>query len=292
MIVFIVSAEHHYTLEEVVQEAAGPKVQIATYDQILGTSEVQLATYVFTDFDRLPISHIRVAAQLYRKMRAAGLRVLNDPARVLSRFGLLRRLYNSGLNSFNAYRVEDEVLPERWPVFLRTEGDHGAPFSELLHNPAEIEQAINNGIDAGLPLTGMLIVEFAAEPVIPGLYRKLSAFRIGDTYVATNCVHQDHWLVKYGTKGIAPPELYEEELRIVRENPFEAAIKPAFEAAGLEYGRIDFGIVDGKVQTYEINSNPNVNFPTEHPSEHRLESFRIFKRNFFAALAGVDTREA
>jgi len=53
------------------------------------------------------------------------------------------------------------------------------------------------------------------------------------------------------------PELYDEELRIVRENPYGSAVAAAFELAGIEYGRADFGLVDSKVQLYEINSNPH-----------------------------------
>jgi hypothetical protein len=62
-----------------------------------------------------------------------------------------------------------------------------------------------------------------------------------------------------------------------------------FELAAIEYGRADFGLGGGKTQIYEINSNPDIQFPTEHPSAARTESFRVFKRNFYAALAGIDT---
>ena len=31
-----------------------------------------------------------------------------------------------------------------------------------------------------------------------------------------------------------------------------------FALANIDYGRIDYGIVDGQVQTFEINNNPSV----------------------------------
>jgi hypothetical protein len=65
-------------------------------------------------------------------------------------------------------------------------------------------------------------------------------------------------------------------LRIVRDNPFEAPLKPVFELAAIEYGRADFGRLGGKAQIYEINGNPHIQFPTEHPSAPRTESFRSF----------------
>ena len=109
----------------------------------------------------------------------------------------------------------------------------------------EARRAVDAAIADGAPLTTLLLVEYAAEPVAPNLFRKLSMFRLGDTYVAAHCVHEGNWLVKYGTKGIATPELYEDELRLIRDNPFEAALRPAFELAGIEYGRADFGLACG-----------------------------------------------
>ena len=153
----------------------------------------------------------------------------------------------------------------------------------------ETRRAVNDAIAAGYPITSLLMIEYAAEPVRPGLFRRLSVFRIGEAYVGANCVHEDNWLVEYGTEGIAPAELYADELRIVRDNPFEAAMRPVFDLAAIEYGRSDFGLVGGKVQTYEINTNPHIEFPATHPSEDRIESYRIFQRNLYDALAGIDT---
>jgi hypothetical protein len=164
-----------------------------------------------------------------------------------------------------------------------------ALLTDLMHNWDEARRAIEAAVAAGAPISSLLLVEYAAEPVRPGLFRKLSVFRIGDVYFGAHCVHEDKWLVKLGTKGIAPPELYEDELRIVRDNPFEAVLKPVFELAAIEYGRSDFGLVGGKAQIYEINSNPHIQFPTEHPSAPRTESFNVFKQNFYAALAEIDT---
>jgi hypothetical protein len=142
-----------------------------------------------------------------------------------------------------------------------------------------------------MPLASLLLVEYAAEPVQPNLFRKLSVYRFGDVWFGGTCVHEDMWLVKGGVLGIATPELYDDELRIVRDNPYCAAVAPAFALAGIEYGRIDFGLVGGKPQIYEINSNPTVSFPTEHPSPARVESYRIYRRNFLDALIANDSPE-
>jgi hypothetical protein len=289
VIVFVVTPEHPYTVQDIVEQSPGPKVKVTTYDELFGLSQVPLATYIFTDLDRLPLWRVHQAAIIYRQLRQAGARVLNDPARAPSRFGLLRQLYRCGINSFNAYRVEEGLIPKSWPVFLRCEGGHDAPLTDLMHDWDEARRAVDTAIADGAPLTSLLLVEYAAEPVAPGLFRKLSMYRLGDTYVAGHCVHEGNWLVKYGTKGIATPELYEDELRLIRDNPFEAALKPAFELAGIEYGRADFGLVGGKVEIYEINTNPHVKFPTE-PSPFRVESHALFRDKFYEALGRLDFR--
>jgi len=106
VIIFVMTPEHPYTLQEAVQESPGLKLRIATYDQLFAMTRPPRATYVFTDLDRLPLWRVRLAAGIYRRLRDDGMRVLNDPARLPSRFGLLRQLCRHGINDFDAYRVE------------------------------------------------------------------------------------------------------------------------------------------------------------------------------------------
>lgn len=289
MIVFVTTAAHGYTHEHVVRQARDFEVTITSYESLLRQKGFRNATYVFTDMDRLSPSALARAALCFRHLQSCGMRVLNDPARFHTRSGLLRRLHTLGINRFNAYRVEEDVEPQRWPVFVRTEGDHGYPTSDLLHTPEELAVAISQAIERGVPRSALIIVEYAAEPVRPGLFRKLSAFRIGAESVAHFCVHEDRWLVKYGKMGIAPEELYRDELRIVTDNPYWPELQRVFEIAAIDYGRVDFGLVGGSVRVYEINTNPQVKFPTEHPSAFRIESYRVFETNYFTALRALDT---
>lgn len=292
MIVFIHTTEHSYTHKAIVGGVAPARVEVVTYDTLLGAKKVPRATYVFTDMDRLSLWQLRLAALTFRRMRERGLRVLNDPARALSRWGLLRRLHLAGINDFNAYRVEEGVRPRRWPVFLRAEGAHLGPITDLLHDWEQVATEIERALAKGAPLTGLLIVEYAGEPVLPGLYRKFSSFRMGPADFAHVCVHDDHWVAKVGKTGIAPPALYDDEQRVVRENPHGPILAHVFDLAGIGYGRADFGLVQGKVQVYEINTNPEVAFEDDHPSPVRLESYRIFKENYVAALRAIDTPES
>lgn len=262
---------------------------MVTYDQLLKRKSPYRATHVFTDLDRLPNWRLHEAALLYRKVKRAGLRTLNDPARFLGRFGLLRGLHRVQINDFNAYRADDFATPSRWPVFLRLEGDHAAPVSGLLEDEHALDNALKRAIDDGAPRSALLIIEYAAEPVQPGVYRKLSAFRIADRVLGYTCVHDDNWLVKYGALGIATPEMYEEEYSFVAENPHAAAVSKAFDLAGIDYGRADFGLVGGKPQIYEINSNPHVDLtPQPALSARRNESIALFRTKYIDAMEEID----
>jgi hypothetical protein len=291
VIIFLVSAAHGYTLKNVIESSAEVRVQATTYPHLLRARRLPRATYVFTDVDRLSPPALRAAADAYRRMRDAGLRVLNDPARMPSRLGLLRSLHAAGINRFNAYRAEEYATPQRWPVFLRCEGAHEAPRSDLLPDKASLTRAIDDAVAAGVPLTSLLVIEYAAEPIRPGLFRKLACFQMGAASFAHHCVHDTQWAVKYGQKGIAGEELYADELRILRDNPFGEKLSAVFRGAGIEYGRADFGLVGGEPQIYEINSNPDVKFPGDekHPSPSRRESNRVFRANYLAALKTIDT---
>lgn len=290
MIVFLSTAHHTYTHEEVARTAQDSQVRLATYESLLGEVTLPAATYVFTDLDRLSPARLREVAKIYRQLRAAGLRVLNDPACFRSRCGFLRSLHDAGLNSFNAYRVEENVRPRRWPVFVRAQGEHDAPLSGLLASWEQVEAAVRQAVAKGVPLSQLMVVEYAAEPVRPGLFRKLACYRIGDAIVAHTCVHDAQWIVKYGKVGIAGEALYADELRIVRDNPYGPALRQAFDLAGVEYGRIDFGLVGGRIQVYEVNTNPDTKFgKADHPSPLRVESERVFRHNYLQALRAIDS---
>lgn len=284
----ITSREHRYTHSSPAWEPA-LDLDIVSYDQLLKRRAPHKATHIFTDLDRLPAWRVHQAAMLYRDLGRAGIRALNDPSRFLGRFGLLRALFRSGSNDFNAYRLDEFEAPARWPVFLRVEGNHSEPVSGLLENEEELGDAIERAIEEGAPRSALLIIEFAAEPVAPRLFRRLSIFRVGDRLIGSTCAHDDNWLVKYGKAGIATDELYDEEYSIVANNPFAALVGPAFNLAGLEYGRADFGLVGGRPQIYEINSNPQMNLkPSVGATERRKESMALFRDQYIDAMNAID----
>ena len=65
-------------------------------------------------------------------------------------------------------------------------------------------------------------------------------------------------------------------------------VQRAFGIARIDYGRADFGLVAGKVQIYEINTNPQVEMGREHPSPIRRESQALSWRRYLQALRDLD----
>ena len=289
MILIVTTRDHRYTHETLHREPS-LDLDVVTYDQVLNRRSPHKATHIFTDLDRLSDWELHEAALMFRQLKSRGMSGLNDPARFLGRSGMLRSLHRAGINQFDVYRLDSLERPKRWPVFLRLEGNHAAPVSGLLKNEEELESALEAAVAQGAPKSALLIIEYAAEPVRPGVFRKLSVFRVGDRFLGYTCVHEDSWIVKYGKAGIASDDMYEEEHALVRDNPFAEAVKPAFDLAGLDYGRVDFGLVDGKPQIYEINNNPFVDLsPKPEAASRRKESSALFRENYLQAMADIDT---
>lgn len=289
MILILTTSQHRYT-HEALESEPGIDVKVMSYLDYEEVARHPPATCIFTDLDRLAPWGMQGAAKLYRYLQLAGWRVLNDPARALGRFGLLRALNRAGINRFDAYRVDSLELPRQWPVFLRVEGDHSAPVSDLLSDQQALDVAIENALQEGFAKSALLIIEYAAEPVRSGLFRKFSVFKIGERLIGATCVHDDQWVVKYGKPGIAPPELYEEEYQFVAGTVFDDDLRRTFDIACADYGRADFGLVGGQPQIYEINSNPDLKLrPPDSAIARRNETSALFRANYLEALRALDS---
>jgi hypothetical protein len=289
MVIFFVTRPHHYTLAEAVAAAPPGSVEAIYYDRAIVRKELPRVTYVFSDLDRLNPQQLKQAAELRRQLVQAGCRVLNDPAVFVGRLALLRKLYAAGINRFTAYPAVPTPSPERWPVFLRREAGHRGPGRELIADPAKLAEWTAAALAVGVPPEQLIVVEFSAEPLACGLWRKLSVWRVGDRLFSDSCVHDRSWIAKIGEEGIAPADVYADELRLMRENPYGQEMLRVFELAGVEYGRVDFGLVSGRPTVWEINTNPLVEFLPETPSPFRNETRRLFRDHYLTALAALDS---
>jgi hypothetical protein len=63
-----------------------------------------------------------------------------------------------------------------------------------------------------------------------------------------------------------------EEREYVEGNPHEAALREICRMARVEYGKIDYAMLDGTPQVWEIATNPSINAPKDqrHPARRAL----------------------
>lgn len=290
MITFVLSWSHSYTLKALHKNHGMPKYNIWSYDRLFRTRHLPAGTWIFTDFDRLSPWDLELAAHVYMQLKNAGMHVLNNPAAILNRFDLLKTLHKQKINSFNVWRPYEFNAINNWPVFLRTETAHRGVLTDLLHNQDELKQALENALNQAYPRRDLMAVEYRAKALPSGVFRKYGAFRIGDSLFPAPAVHDPNWVAKYGQKGCASLEDYQEELVKVSQGLNEPILMQIFDIAGLQYGRIDYGIVDGHIETYEINSNPSFKSNHKpHPVKARQDTIDLINKYLAESFAKVDS---
>ncbi len=289
MINFFSTRPFQFTLWDVEGSKIRRRIRLLSYESALAARRFERGTYIFTDLDRLHYREREEAARLYRFLKNEGCRVLNDPARVPSRLGLLVALHREGINGFNAYHATELPASMRFPVFVRNRHEHEHPISGLLSTVEEVANTIADALCRGTPAEHLIVIEYAAEEFAPGRFRKMAAFRIGKRIIPHTVVHDLNWLVKSGVHGGGREEDYCFEASLIDQNPHREILQRAFEVADIEYGRADYGIYGGQVQIYEINTNPHVCRPTAHPSAQRMLNQKANWEAYLQGLLAVDS---
>jgi hypothetical protein len=295
MLRLLTTRGHEYTVKHLIDHnmrgTEVPPCAVENYDEFLRKKQVPRGTYIFTDMERLTPWELRVVAEAYGELAADGqCRVLNNPARVMCRYELLRNLREEGINEFEVIRADERRWPERYPVFLRHEQDHGRPLSaELLKSREELAAALEKARAEGMSLRGLLIVGYAAEAFEGIWFRKFNTFRVGNEVFGHHAVVEDSWVVKYGTQGVKHPEEYKVyEQKFVKGNWHADILRRVFAIAGIEYGRADWGFVGGKLQVYEINTNPYVSGDAGSENPTRVATMAMSTKKLCESLAALD----
>lgn len=220
---------------------------------------------VFADIERLSWDERRRAADLWDSLdRDPGVhRILNHPTRSMCRYELQRALYRKGWNDFAVYRVSEGRMPEHYPVFLRGEDDHRGATSGLIDTPEALTQALDARRAAGELREGTLIVEFCDTADEQGLIRKYGVLRVGDRLIPRHVFISRKWMIKSSpdSDGVSREEMARIELDYIERNPHADELMKRFDLAGIDYGRIDFSLKDGRIQVWEINTDPTVFLP-------------------------------
>lgn len=240
------------------------RIKIVLYEEIEKLNGLELTAIIFSDLDRFTpeqLEKIRHIADLLEKAHP-GLKILNHPNKVLRRYDLLRTLYHQGINSYNIFRITEPLNGIRFPVFLREENFHTGALTGLIYSHSDLKRHILAKKLLGYSKGELLVVEYCEIADDKGMHNKYSALRIDDSVIPRYYELSKNFVVKSDDSLSDYP--LEKRLAhywsYLTENPHEQWIRAVFETAGIEYGRIDYGLkgngMEGKKEVWEINLNP------------------------------------
>jgi len=238
--------------------APGSRLQVLRYDNLREIKLLNLGTYIFSDLERLSPPELQLAQHVWETLSNArpSLRLLNNPSRVLRRYGLLCKLFDEGKNRFRAVRATEPLQSLRFPVFVRKENDHKGNLTSLIYNSGDLAWALRSLRLRGYRLHDLLVIEFCNTSDSAGIFRKYSAFRIGGEILPRHMLFSRKWNLK--KPDLVDPPLAKEQEGYLLENPHRSWLSEIFDLAGIEYGRIDYSMMGNDPQVWEINTNPTV----------------------------------
>ena len=268
MVYYLTTSGHQYPWRWPLEDPRVPvatrkellsRVRLISYERLFRMRSLPAGSYVFADLDRLDVEATERAALLRRVLQESGqgVRVFNDPIRSMRRFELLRHLHERGLNAFNVYRLTDVSQARRYPVFLRAEDGHEGSLTPLLQDAEELGRAIDEMVGQGKSRDNKLIVEYVDCRDASGVHQKFSALFVGAHMLQATRGTGSDWVVKE-----VPSELRHPGLGAYPRPDHQRHLQDAMRMAKIDYGRVDYAIVDERVQVFEINTNPVI-WPAE-----------------------------
>ena len=257
MLVYCVTTRHPYPMYRFIEtwgKSIESEVRIVAYEDLRNFDEPPNATWVFSDLERISSEQHSDATKLAADLEERGRRVLNHPGKVLRRFDLLQTLQARGINKYAVYSVREPV--NQFPAFIRARNDHRGALSEPLRTEAELNERLSYLVSIGKDPDELMIVEYLETADPDGIYRKYACFLVGDFFIPRHLLFSHKWVTK--KPDLINPALAHEETVFLEgdPHPHEADIRKIFEIAGINYGRIDYGVIEGKIVVWEINTNP------------------------------------
>ncbi len=263
MIHFVVTEKGSFSIRGYLTEdglALAGRMRVVSYKELAHMRRLPLGTWVFTEPDQLDAPRRELATLVAERLTAqgAGVRILNDPRQVRLRAELLGAAHAVGVNEHRAWPATDVPLESlRYPVFVRFADQHIGNLTPLLHSPPSLAEALATLGADGKPRDELLVVEFADTKDEHGIYRKYSAYNVGGRIIAKALEQSRDWMVKWDNR-VFDRQRADEELAYCETNPHEEWIREMFLLARIDYGRIDYGVLRGKPQLWEINTNPTI----------------------------------
>jgi len=268
--------------------ALAPTFRSIHTHQLAEVRELPVGTYLFTDLEKQTPRQRAIQGQVWDQLARGSdsVRLLNHPGLALGRHALLQALHQSGSNRYRALKLNQVDDRLRFPVFLRNERDHEGARTPLIDSWGDLEEQLLRLLSHGVDEADMLVVEFCDTADADGIYRKYSAFRVGERIVPRHLIFGREWMLKY--PDLLQSRMLEEERVYLSTNPHEEELRGIFDLARLDYGRIDYALLDGQIQVWEINSNPVITLTQGEYKPVHLAHQEWFAAQILEALLAID----
>ena len=266
MIFFLTTKAHDYTVKRTLFSAMRnnseltSRISLLPYDKLFKMKSLPVGSYIFADLERLNREYTEKAAIIWNTLaehrNQYGFELLNNPIMSMRRYELLRNLNAQGINDFNVYRLTDVDKVKRLPVFIRDEDEHSGSATPLLYSDSELQAAIDSFAKDGKSRDNKIIVEFIDVSDSQGIYHWYGAHRVGPQIFPVFQHFSASWVTKDSANLLTNSGLDELHRHYVETNPHETILRSIFDIARIEYGRIDYAMLNGRIQVFEINTNP------------------------------------
>lgn len=295
MIYFHACRKYTFTMNTFVHSWDKPLAQhviCVPYGDLDLRKPIPAGLHIFADFERLKPLETRNVQAVHDRMleHPESYSVINNPAAWSGRLGLNQALSAAGRNDYRAFRIGDVPSDLRFPAFVRWENEHNGSLGEPVMSRAEIQSRASEHARGRrlLQRRKLLVIEKIDARDPDGYYRKYSAQKIGDKLIPRCVYATDNWVTKY--PPLLEPDMIAAELEYVQSFPHHDEINEVFAMSGLDYGRIDYGVVDGRIQVWEINTNPLVSNRHHLIEPERAESQELSGRAVLAQLRRLAER--
>jgi len=144
---------------------------------------------------------------------------------------------------------------DRWPLILRSRGEHGGKQMLLIENIGQLEKY--NAMS--WLYEGVCLIEYYDYKGGDGLYQKNRVIVIDGVSYPRHALFSRHWMVHAGSRA----DLMNDDIELARrEERFTSSqvqeFYPVFEEmhrrTGLDVFGVDFAVLDGKVLVFEANA--------------------------------------
>jgi len=291
MIHFILARNNSNTIKKYLGKrgrSIASVIRIIYYDDLKELLNLKTSAIIFSDFDRLNSFQLEEVKKIFTqiKVKYPQLILINDPSKVKLRFELLKQLKKTGINNYDVFRSIEPLVNLSYPVFLREENNHTGALSELIYDFKSLEKNILALNLQGYPTKNLLAVEYANVVTTGGIYKKYSALKVMDNIYPRQLDYNMHWMVKSNICfDTYPVEDYLKEFEIyMNENPHKDWLDQIFNIAGIDYGRIDYGVYEGKPIVWEINLNPDYGNRKRNRVEQQKELVDRIRDEFHVKL--------